>query len=82
MFCYDFFDGLFLRKLNHEISYDEILDIVVAKGLFANAFGYADVWLFGYKTEWIVGMMRGVRFGDYIIINNKAWKNKINPKKQ
>ena len=71
----------FLRKLHREISYDEIIDIVVEKGLFAKMFGYADVWLFGYRKEWIVARMRGVRLGDCHIIKNKAWKNKFNTDK-
>ena len=33
-----------------------------------------DIWLFGYRKEWIVGRIRGVKFGDYRIITNKAWK--------
>ena len=66
----------FIRKLYREISYDEIIDIVIQKGLFAKMFGYADIWLFGYRKEWIVGRMRGVRFGDCVIITNKAWKTR------
>lgn len=64
----------FVRKLNREIAYDEIIDIVVEKGVFGKLFGYSDIWLFGYRKEWIVGRMRGVRFGDCVIIANKAWK--------
>jgi hypothetical protein len=67
----------FVRKLDREVSYDEIIDIVVEKGLFAKMFGYADIWLFGYRKEWIVGRMRGVCFGDCVIITNKAWKTKL-----
>jgi hypothetical protein len=69
-------DYRFLRKLHREVSYNEIIDIVPEKGFFAKVLGYSDIWLYGYRKEWIVGRMRGVRFGDCQIITNKAWKNK------
>ena len=68
----------FLRKAHREISYKEIIDIMIEQGVFAKIFGYVDVWLYGYRKDWIVGRMRGVRLGDCHIIKNKAWKNKIN----
>lgn len=67
-------DYKFVRKLHREIAYDEIIDIVLEKGVFGKMFGYSDIWLFGYRKEWIVGRMRGVRFGDSVIISKKAWK--------
>ena len=67
-------DYKFVRKLHREISYDEIIDIVLEKGVFGKMFGYSDIWLFGYRKEWIVGRMRGVCFGDCVVITNKAWK--------
>ena len=70
-------DYKFVRELHREISYDEIIDIVLEKGVFGKMFGYSDIWLFGYREEWIVGRMRGVRFGDCVVITNKAWKNKL-----
>jgi hypothetical protein len=66
----------FLRKARREIYYDKMIDAMVVQGIFGKTCGYADVWLYGYQSGWIVGRMRGVRLGDSHIIVNKAWKNK------
>ena len=66
----------FLRKANREISYAEMIDVMVDQGVFGKICGYADVWMYGYRNKWIVGRMRGVRLGDCRIIENKAWKNR------
>ena len=74
-------DYSFLRKAHREISYEEIIDIMIEQGVFAKIFGYVDMWMYGYRKDWIVGRMRGVRLGDCHLIKNKAWKNKINKEK-
>ena len=74
-------DYSFLRKAHREISYEEMVDVMVEQGVFAKIFGYVDVWMYGYRKDWIVGRMRGVRLGDCHLIKNKAWKNKINKEK-
>ena len=66
----------FLRNLHREISYDKIIDVMVKQGVFGKICGYADVWMYGYSDQWIVGRMRGVSLGDSRIIENRAWKNK------
>ena len=48
-------DYRFIRKLHREVSYDELVDVVEEKRLFGKIFGYSDVWLFGYRKDWIVG---------------------------
>ena len=63
----------FLRKSYREIHYDKTIDVKVMQDVFGKACGYADVWLYGYQTGWVVARMRGVRLGDTHIVLNKAW---------
>jgi uncharacterized membrane protein YdbT with pleckstrin-like domain len=66
----------FLRKTDRMIYYDKMLEAKVIQGIFGKVAGYADLWLYGYQIDWVIGRMRGVRLGDTQIVLTKAWKDK------
>ena len=62
------------RKNYREIYYNKTIEVQIVQDIFGKALGYAEVWIFGKQNGWVVGRMRGVRFGDTYIVVNKAWK--------